>query len=155
MELVNGGLGDQGQVNLTDQILKQDVDDGFHTKGQAQCIKFEFVIAAIHRGNIDGEMPFFIDVFPNFKRVSGKNEIFQRFQKIKKPSGFFSDMGFGQRILQLIEFWKRIDFQLIDIMMNFRDVRVVFVMQQLIEFCQQTDPFNIDSIGLQNLLTQA
>ena len=59
------GFGNQTQVDTINDLLKQNVDKRFDSIRKAQGIKLWFIVAAIHRRNIDGEMSLLVDILPN------------------------------------------------------------------------------------------
>ena len=65
--LMKGGFGYQTEVDILNQVFKKHIDQRLDTKGKPQAVKLHFMITAVHRRNIDGNMSFFVNILPNFK----------------------------------------------------------------------------------------
>ena len=64
-DFMNRDMGDQRQVYGLNEFFKEDVDQGFNSERQSQGVEFHFMVTAVHRGNVDGNMPFLINVLAN------------------------------------------------------------------------------------------
>ena len=84
VDLIEGGFCDQAQIHIFDEIFKQDIDQRFNSKCQPESIEFHFVVAAVHRRDINCKMPFFINIFTNFIGTVRKYQLFQVFEVVKK-----------------------------------------------------------------------
>ena len=74
INVVKRGPGDQAQIDLVHQLFEQHVDQGFDPEGKSQCIELAFVVTAVHGGDIDGNVAFFVYVRSDFVSLVGEND---------------------------------------------------------------------------------
>jgi hypothetical protein len=102
VDLVKGGLGDEGKIDFIDEILEKHIDQGLDTEGQSEGIEFHFAIAAVHGGDVHGDMPLLVDILLDFVLPVRQNDPFQQPQVFQQHFQFALQIRLGQGLLELL-----------------------------------------------------
>src|SRR5512143_91220 len=130
VDLGKRGLGDQAEIDLLDQTLEQHVHHRLQSQGEPQAVEFHLVVAAVHGGDVDGNVPFLVDVLADLVDGFRRNDGLQLFEIAQDESKPPLRVGLSQRLFQAAQLRQRLGTQLRQVVLQFHDVEPVFLMQQ-------------------------
>jgi len=143
-----GFLGHQAQIDPIHDLLETHVDHRLDAEGQAQGVEFELVVAAVHGGDVHGEMALFINVFADIVFFFRQDQGLELGQVFKQQIGLFEDARLAQGRLKLVEMGKGLALEVGQVgphlLAEFRaEDQIVFPVEQLVEAHGQLDPGDV------------
>jgi hypothetical protein len=79
-----GRLGDEAEVDRGKQLFQIDIGQALQAEGQAEGVELAFAVAAVHRRDVDGDVPLVVDLLLGLELLRAEDDLLQMLELVEQ-----------------------------------------------------------------------